>query len=172
MSFNLKDLRIGVIGLGYVGLPLAVEFGKKYPTVGFDIKPGRIAALEAGNDTTLEVDREELDAATKLAYTSDPEALRRCNFFIVTVPTPLGPNNRPSTRAAEARERNPGRAHQAGRHRGVRIDRLPGRHGRVLRPDHRELLGAQVQPGLLRRLQPGAHQSRRQGSTGCRRSSR
>ena len=96
MSFNLKDLRIGVIGLGYVGLPLAVEFGKKYPTVGFDIKPGRIAALEAGNDTTLEVDREELDAATRLAYTSDPEALRRCNFFIVTVPTPLGPNNRPS----------------------------------------------------------------------------
>ena len=89
MSFNLKDLRIGVIGLGYVGLPLAVEFGKKYPTVGFDIKPGRIAALEAGNDTTLEVDREELDAATRLSYTSDPEALRRCNFFI-DVP---GPND-------------------------------------------------------------------------------
>ena len=95
MSFNLQDLRIGVVGLGYVGLPLAVEFGKKFPTVGFDLKPTRIAALAAGNDKTLEVDREELELATRLSYTSDPEDLRGCNFYIVTVPTPLGPNNRP-----------------------------------------------------------------------------
>jgi len=95
MSFDINNLRIGIVGLGYVGLPLAVEFGKKYPTVGFDIKTDRVAELEGGTDSTLECSSEELAEATHLSYTSDSEALADCNFFIVTVPTPIGDGNRP-----------------------------------------------------------------------------
>ena len=98
MSFSLDTLRIGVIGLGYVGLPLAVEFGRKYPTVGFDVKAGRIAELKAGEDSTLEVDADELATATKLRYTDDVEQLESCNFYIVTVPTPVSRDNRPLLR--------------------------------------------------------------------------
>jgi len=92
---SLEDTRIGVIGLGYVGLPLAVEFGKHFPTVGFDIKPERIAELAGGNDSTLEATSEELAAAKHLTYSADKKALEACNTFIVTVPTPVGKNNRP-----------------------------------------------------------------------------
>jgi UDP-N-acetyl-D-glucosamine/UDP-N-acetyl-D-galactosamine dehydrogenase len=92
---SLKDTRIGIIGLGYVGLPLAVEFGKHYPTVGFDIKPGRIAELKSGKDSTLETTSEELASAKHLSFTTDKAELAKCNAFIVTVPTPVGKNNRP-----------------------------------------------------------------------------
>jgi UDP-N-acetyl-D-glucosamine/UDP-N-acetyl-D-galactosamine dehydrogenase len=92
---SIKDTRIGVIGLGYVGLPLAVEFGKHFPTVGFDIKKDRIAELENGTDSTLETTSEELKAAKHLTYSTDRKALAECNTFIVTVPTPVGKNNRP-----------------------------------------------------------------------------
>ncbi|MGB7213564.1 MAG: Vi polysaccharide biosynthesis UDP-N-acetylglucosamine C-6 dehydrogenase TviB [Gammaproteobacteria bacterium] len=92
---TLNDARIGVIGLGYVGLPLAIEFGKRYPTVGFDIKPERVAELEAGRDSTLEATPEDLAAAKHLTYTTDKEALRDCNVYIVTVPTPVSKNKRP-----------------------------------------------------------------------------
>jgi len=92
---SIEDSRIGIIGLGYVGLPLAVEFGKHFPTVGFDIKKDRIAELEKGNDSTLETTSEELRAAQQLKFSTDREALAECNTFIVTVPTPVGKNNRP-----------------------------------------------------------------------------
>ncbi|HEY3515827.1 MAG TPA: Vi polysaccharide biosynthesis UDP-N-acetylglucosamine C-6 dehydrogenase TviB [Gammaproteobacteria bacterium] len=92
---SIEDSRIGIIGLGYVGLPLAVEFGKLFPTVGFDIKKDRIAELESGNDSTLETTSEELRAAKQLKYSTDRKALAECNTFIVTVPTPVGKNNRP-----------------------------------------------------------------------------
>ena len=95
MSFDIDKIRIGVVGLGYVGLPLAVEFGRKYPTVGFDVKAGRIAELRSGKDSTLEVDSEELASAAKLTFTSDAEGLKDCNFYIVTVPTPVSNDNRP-----------------------------------------------------------------------------
>ncbi len=95
MSFEINDLRLAVIGLGYVGLPLAVEFGKRYPTVGFDVKDTRIAALREGRDATREVAAEELRAATRLRFTSDAEALKGANFYVVTVPTPIGESNRP-----------------------------------------------------------------------------
>ena len=95
MTFDLKTLRIGVIGLGYVGLPLAVEFSKHYPTLGFDIKAARIDELEAGHDATLEVSADELRATSQLTFTTDPAALADCNFYVVTVPTPLGDGNRP-----------------------------------------------------------------------------
>jgi UDP-N-acetyl-D-galactosamine dehydrogenase len=95
MSFDIDKLCIGVIGLGYVGLPLAVEFGRRFPTVGFDINDARIAELEAGKDSTLEVTPEELAAAENLSFASDVAALAQCNFYIVTVPTPISRSKRP-----------------------------------------------------------------------------
>jgi len=89
MSFDINKLRIGVIGLGYVGLPLAVEFGKQFSTVGFDVKANRIAELEKGVDWTLEVSADELAEAPHLSYATDPAALAQCNFYVVTVPTPI-----------------------------------------------------------------------------------
>jgi len=86
---DINSIKIAVIGLGYVGLPLAVEFGKQHSVVGFDINASRIAALIAGSDHTLEVSDEELAEATHLRYSSDIQALKDCNFFIVTVPTPI-----------------------------------------------------------------------------------
>jgi UDP-N-acetyl-D-glucosamine/UDP-N-acetyl-D-galactosamine dehydrogenase len=92
---SLDEIRIGIIGLGYVGLPLAVEFGKHYPTVGFDISTKRVEELSRGQDSTRESSTEELEAATKLEFSTDPKDLESCNFYIVTVPTPIGKNNRP-----------------------------------------------------------------------------
>ncbi|MBP8887213.1 MAG: Vi polysaccharide biosynthesis UDP-N-acetylglucosamine C-6 dehydrogenase TviB [Flavobacterium sp.] len=92
---QLSDLKIAVIGLGYVGLPLAVEFGKKVPVVGFDIHTTRIEELKIGQDHTLEVSPEELSQATNLTYSANLEDLKSCNFFIVTVPTPVDDVNRP-----------------------------------------------------------------------------
>jgi UDP-N-acetyl-D-galactosamine dehydrogenase len=88
-------VRIAVVGLGYVGLPLAVEFGKRLPVVGFDISPARIAALEAGHDTTLEISDEELRNSSDLRFTHDLADLDDCNVFIVTVPTPIDDYKRP-----------------------------------------------------------------------------
>ena len=90
-----KDIKIGIIGLGYVGLPLAVEFGKILPTVGFDINAARIEELKGGNDHTLETSGEELGKATHLTFSNDLEHLRPCNVYIVGVPTPVDKNKRP-----------------------------------------------------------------------------
>lgn len=92
---QLGELRIAIIGLGYVGLPLAVEFGKKNPVVGFDIHEKRILELKNGQDHTLEVSAEELKEATQLTYSSNLDDLRNSNFYIVTVPTPIDEVNRP-----------------------------------------------------------------------------
>ena len=88
-------VKIGVIGLGYVGLPLAVEFGKIFDTVGFDVKRSRLEALRRFEDTTLETGREELQSAKMLRYSDDPEDLRDRDIFIVTVPTPVDKHNSP-----------------------------------------------------------------------------
>jgi UDP-N-acetyl-D-glucosamine/UDP-N-acetyl-D-galactosamine dehydrogenase len=85
----MDHVRIGIIGLGYVGLPLAVAFGRRFETVGFDLKAERIAELEAGRDTTLETSAEELASATRLSFASEQAALAECNVYIVTVPTPI-----------------------------------------------------------------------------------
>ncbi|EPO0797273.1 Vi polysaccharide biosynthesis UDP-N-acetylglucosamine C-6 dehydrogenase TviB [Acinetobacter baumannii] len=92
---QLADLRIAIIGLGYVGLPLAVEFGKKLPVVGFDIYQKRVDELKNGQDHTLEVSPEELKQATQLSYTANLGDLKDCNFFIVTVPTPIDDYKQP-----------------------------------------------------------------------------
>ena len=92
---KLAELKIAVIGLGYVGLPLAVEFGKKVSVVGFDIHQKRIDELKSGQDHTLEVSPEELSQATQLGYSANLEDLKNCNFFIVTVPTPIDDYKQP-----------------------------------------------------------------------------
>ena len=103
---NLRNCRIGVVGLGYVGLPLAVEFGKRFETIGFDVNPRRVAQLRKGRDSTLEVSRAELRAARRLTFTTDLKRLRRCRVFIVTVPTPIDgykrPDLSPLVRASES----------------------------------------------------------------------
>lgn len=86
---TLEDVKIAVIGLGYVGLPLAVAFGAKYPTVGYDINRQRIEELKSGKDSTRECTAEELYAADKLIFTNAEDELAKCNFYIVTVPTPI-----------------------------------------------------------------------------------
>lgn len=92
---ELSKIKLAVIGLGYVGLPLAVEFGKKRTVVGFDINQPRIAALQAGHDSTLEVSDAEMAEAAQLSYTSNLDDLKNCNVFIVTVPTPIDDFKRP-----------------------------------------------------------------------------
>ena len=87
--------KLAIIGLGYVGLPLAVEFGKKIETKGFDINQARIQELKDGVDNTLEVETEELKQATKLSYTTNLDELRNCNIYIVTVPTPIDKDKNP-----------------------------------------------------------------------------
>jgi UDP-N-acetyl-D-glucosamine/UDP-N-acetyl-D-galactosamine dehydrogenase len=94
-AFTLRRCRIGVVGLGYVGLPLAVEFGKHYETVGFDINADRIKELSRGQDRTLEVDRAELKSARQLKFSADIKDLRRCHVYVVTVPTPIDDYKRP-----------------------------------------------------------------------------
>ncbi len=92
---DLDTLRIGIIGLGYVGLPLAVEFGKRYETLGFDINPERLAQLRAGRDASGEVEPEELSAACRLNYVDRGEELAICHVQIVTVPTPIDAHKQP-----------------------------------------------------------------------------
>ncbi|MDH1436901.1 Vi polysaccharide biosynthesis UDP-N-acetylglucosamine C-6 dehydrogenase TviB [Acinetobacter johnsonii] len=103
---QLSELKIAIIGLGYVGLPLAVEFGKKVPVMGFDIHQKRIDELQSGQDHTLEVSPKELKQATHLSYTTNLQQLADCNFFIVTVPTPIDefkqPDLTPLVKASES----------------------------------------------------------------------
>lgn len=89
------DYRLAIVGLGYVGLPLAVEFGKKFDTIGFDINEARIDELNSGKDSTLEVDPEELEQAIKLTYTTNLNDIKQCNIFIITVPTPIDKHKQP-----------------------------------------------------------------------------
>jgi len=95
MLQSLSDVKLGIIGLGYVGLPLAVEFGKKYQTIGFDINAQRVEELKQGNDFTLEVSSEELAESKFISYECDVEALKACNVYVVTVPTPIDQHKQP-----------------------------------------------------------------------------
>jgi UDP-N-acetyl-D-galactosamine dehydrogenase len=100
--FDLSNTKIGIIGLGYVGLPLAVEFGKKFDTVGFDINKDRIHELQTGKDSTLEVEPELLKEATRLNYSSELDDLKTCNVFVVTVPTPIDDHKQPDLKPLES----------------------------------------------------------------------
>ena len=93
--FDKENTKIAIIGLGYVGLPLAVEFGKKYSTVGFDINQTRVSELRDGVDSTLECSADELQEALKLSYSGSTDDLKECNVYVVTVPTPIDEHKQP-----------------------------------------------------------------------------
>ena len=95
---NINNLKIAVVGLGYVGLPLAIEFGKKYTVVGFDINEQRISELNNGFDRTKEANEEEIISANKLSFSCNPISLNDCNIFIITVPTPIDKYHSPDIR--------------------------------------------------------------------------
>jgi UDP-N-acetyl-D-galactosamine dehydrogenase len=95
MNMKLNSTNIGVIGLGYVGLPLAIEFSYRFPVIGFDINANRILDLNSGVDSTNEVEIKNLKKANNIIFTSDPDSLKSCNFYIITVPTPINKNKRP-----------------------------------------------------------------------------
>lgn len=92
----MKEIKIGVIGLGYVGLPLAIEYGKYFPTIGFDINTQRIKELTQGFDKTLEVTSEDIKKSIQIKFSNEVSNLKDCNFYIITVPTPIDKNNRPN----------------------------------------------------------------------------
>jgi UDP-N-acetyl-D-galactosamine dehydrogenase len=104
----LADIRMGVIGLGYVGLPLAVHLARFFPVLGFDSDPARVDELSRGIDRTLEVTEAEFAAAGDLTYASDPSRLQGCNFYIVAVPTPVDQSKRPDLRALVSASRTVG----------------------------------------------------------------
>ncbi len=106
---NLDSTRIAVVGLGYVGLPLAAEFGKHFDTVGFDINAARIQELRRGHDATLEVSEEELAAATRLSFADNLEALGACDVYVITVPTPIDSAKRPDLGALQSASRAVGK---------------------------------------------------------------
>lgn len=109
-----KTAVIGIIGLGYVGLPLAVEFGKKFKVIGFDIKKGRIEELKKGIDKTLEVNKNELDEAEYLTYTFQLDDLKNVDVFIVTVPTPIDEFKRPDLKPLLSASETVGKVLQKG----------------------------------------------------------
>jgi len=108
--FSDRPVRLAVLGLGYVGLPLAVAFAEHVDVVGFDINPDRVAELAGGSDRTLEVSEAELKAATRLSFSSNADDLKACNVFIVTVPTPIDRHKRPDLSALHAASRTVGGA--------------------------------------------------------------
>ena len=110
----VQQASIGIVGLGYVGLPLAVEFGKHFDTLGFDVHAARVASLRKGIDSTCEVSSEELASSSRLTMSTDPEDLRRCNVYIVTVPTPIDSAKRPDLRPLIAASETLGRVLKRG----------------------------------------------------------
>ena len=103
---NLVKVKIAIIGQGYVGLPLAIEFGKKYPTIGFDINANRIEDLKNGIDHTNEAAKEQLKSADQLNFSSDLNDINNCNVFIVTVPTPIDEYKTPNLKPLKKRNKN------------------------------------------------------------------
>ncbi len=105
---DIENIKLGIVGLGYVGLPLAVELGKQYPTIGMDINQARVEELKSGKDSSLECTPEELASADKLSYAHSPTELKECNFFIVTVPTPIDDHKQPDLSPLESASRTLG----------------------------------------------------------------
>ncbi len=132
---------IGVVGLGYVGLPLAVEFGGRYRTIGFDINSARVDELRAGKDSSLEVGEEELRATPHLSYATSADDLRACNVYVVTVPTPITQSKTPDLAPLISASILLGKVVATRRCRDLRIDRVPWRHRRGLRAAARGGLG-------------------------------
>ncbi|MBX9924880.1 MAG: nucleotide sugar dehydrogenase [Hyphomicrobiaceae bacterium] len=163
MKFD--DVTIAVIGLGYVGLPLAAYFAQKFPVSGFDIDPKRINELKAGVDRTREVTDEEMAAAKHLTFTTSPADLTACNFFVVTVPTPIDAAKRPDLTALEKASETVGRAIKRG---GIVIYEstvYPGATEEVCIPIVERVSGLKFNVDFFagyspERINPGDHQHR------------
>ncbi len=162
---DFSQTRIAVIGLGYVGLPLAVEFGRRYSTVGFDIDAARVSALKSGLDRTLEVAAEELSTASELILSSDPVDLHQANTFIATVPTPIDGNRNPDLEPLKAASRLIGQAIAPG---GIAIFEstvFPGATEEVCVPIIEEVSGLKLNEDFYagyspERINPGDHSHR------------
>lgn len=157
---RLEELKIAVIGLGYVGLPLAVEFAKTRPVVGFDVKAERIAELRAGRDGTREVSTEELAAATDLTFTDDPADIAACNVYIVTVPTPIDAYKRPDLTPLLKASETVGSVLKAGDIVIYESTVYPGATEEDCVPVLERVSGLTLNTDFLRRLFAGADQSR------------
>ncbi len=131
---------IAVVGLGYVGLPLAVEFGKTYPTVGFDLSEAKVKAYCGFNDPTGEVSSADLRAATHLRCTTDPSVLKSADFIVIAVPTPVDDAHSPDFGPLVSSSRDRRRPPEARRCGRLRIDRLPRGNRGDLRADPRRAL--------------------------------
>ena len=161
----LASTKLAVIGLGYVGLPLAVEFSKKLPCLGFDLKEQRIAELQHGIDSTREVSIEELTAAQQLTFTSDIDELRPCNVFIVAVPTPVDESKRPDLSPLEGASRTVGTVLKRGDVVIYESTVYPGATEEVCIPILEQLSGLQFNHDFFagyspERINPGDHQHR------------
>ena len=147
-----SEIRIGVVGLGYVGLPLAAYLGLHFPVVGFDIDDTRIEQLKRGVDRTNELTKEEFAGAKQLSFSANAKDLALCNFYIVTVPTPIDDAKRPDLGALIAASRTVGSVLSKGNVVVYEFDGLSGRDGRGLRPGAGGGLRPDFQQGLFRRL--------------------
>jgi UDP-N-acetyl-D-galactosamine dehydrogenase len=162
---NLQSTQLAVIGLGYVGLPLAVEFSKKLPCIGFDLKEQRIAELRKGIDTTREVSAEELAAAQHIQFTSSIDDLRQCNVFIVAVPTPVDDSKRPDFSPLEGASRTVGKVLKSGDVVIYESTVYPGATEEVCIPILEQVSGLQFNRDFFagyspERINPGDHEHR------------
>jgi len=162
---DIATTRVAVIGLGYVGLPLAVEFSKKIPTTGFDLKEQRIAELQSGLDLTREVSEDDLAAADNLQFTSSIDDLKTSNVFIVAVPTPIDANKRPDLRPLEGASRTVGQALKPGDVVIYESTVYPGATEEVCIPILEEVSGLTFNKDFFagyspERINPGDHEHR------------
>lgn len=162
---NLESTQIAVIGLGYVGLPLAVEFGKQFDTLGFDINAQRIAELQAGQDRTRETTAAELAQAARLHYTLDATELKACNVFIVTVPTPVDHDKRPDFTPLIKASQTVGRALKPGDTVIYESTVYPGATEEICVPELERASGLKFNTGFTvgyspERINPGDKQRR------------
>ena len=162
---DIASTKVAIIGLGYVGLPLAVEFSKKLPTTGFDLKEQRIAELQSGLDVTREVPSEELAAADNLEFTSSIDDLQECNVFIVAVPTPIDDNKRPDLRPLQGASRTVGQALKPGDVVIYESTVYPGATEEVCIPILEEVSGLSFNTDFFagyspERINPGDHEHR------------
>jgi len=162
---EIASTKVAIIGLGYVGLPLAVEFSKKLPTTGFDLKEQRITELQSGLDVTREVSGEELDAADNLEFTSSIDDLQTCNVFIVAVPTPIDDNKQPDLRPLHGASRTVGKALKPGDVVIYESTVYPGATEEVCIPILEEVSGLSFNTDFFagyspERINPGDHEHR------------
>ncbi len=162
---NLEEIRIGIVGLGYVGLPLAVYMARHFPVVGYDIDTGRIADLAQNIDATREVSAREFAAAKNLSCTSDPDALAPCNFLIVTVPTPVDETKTPDLSALISASSTVGKSLRAGDIVVFESTVYPGATQEVCVPELERASGLEFNEGFFagyspERINPGDEKHR------------